>query len=133
MRQSKVLTRAQTRQAMTEMTASELYKAVEYPEIHTAVAKEELSSEEKARLHAWLGLVHRQYEWFAAKEGVADPAMSQAYAHIIRIGLGTERTRRWRNSQKTVQAFDPQFVSFVDELLKDAPLLDEESPLRSLF
>jgi len=125
-RQSNALVRAQTRQIMMQMGQQELHKVVDDPKIWSLWTKEQMTDDEKARMHSFLmaNLRQREYEWLEKEEGVIDPKMFEAYAGITAIVLGTERTRRWWAVHGHSHAFDPGFVSFVDELLEKSELTD---------
>ena len=125
-RQSNALARAQTRQVMMQMGQQEINKFVDDPSIWNLWTKEELSRDERIRLHSWLvaHLRQREYEWLEKQEGIIDPKMFEAYAAVISLVLGTERTRRWWSVHSHSPAFDAGFVTFVDELLAKSPLTD---------
>ena len=76
-----------------------------------------------SHLNQWLMSVIRQreYEWLASKNGVIDSSMFEAYAKVIPLIFGTERTRSWWNNCGSV-FFDPDFQSLVSELLDKSPL-----------
>ncbi len=125
-RQSNVLSRAQTRQSMIQMAQQEILAIAQDPTIWTAFTKEEITDEEKIKLHEWLiaSMRQREYEWFARNDGVIDSAMFGAYSGVIPLLLGTERTRRWWAVHRQEHVFDAAFVSFVDGLLDSSPRSD---------
>lgn len=116
---------AQTSQSMIEMVRQEILSVAEPPEIWTAFTRDEISFEQKLKLHQWLvaAMRQREYEWISQNRGGTDPEMFEAYAGIIPVLLGTERTRRWWAYYGPI-LFDPGFQSFVDGILADAPLTD---------
>ena len=123
-RQSNELARAETRRAMMQVTQQELNKMVDDPTIFRLWMNDELSGDDKIRLHSWLCayIRQREYEWFERQAGVMDSKMFESYAKIITKVLGTERTRRWWSVYKHALGFDSGFVAFVDELLERSPL-----------
>lgn len=125
-RQSNSLARAETRRVMMQMGLNELYKVADDPSTWELFAKEELSREERIRLHSMLlaNLRQREYEWAEQQEGTIDPNFAASYAGILTFVLGTERTRRWWNVHGHSHTFDAGFVDFVDQLLEKASLTD---------
>lgn len=124
-RHSNVLSRAQARQSMMELTQDQLLLQVSDPSVWLGVFSEEpLSLEEKVKVNMWLTLFMRQreYEWFTHQEGIMDSRMFNAYAGVICVILGTERNRRWWALRKDIKEFDSGFVEFVDDLLAESPL-----------
>ena len=66
------------------------------PQVWFAFTKDELTPEEKAKLNMHLvsSMRTREYEWLAMNEGTINAEMFEAYAGVIPMILGTERTRR---------------------------------------
>ena len=105
-RHSNVLSRAQARQSMMELTQDQLLLQVSDPTIWLGVFSEEPRSlEEKIKVNMWLTLFMRQreYEWFTFGEGIMDSKMFHAYAGVIAVILGTERNRRWWDLRKEIK------------------------------
>lgn len=124
-RHANVLSRAQTRQSMMELTQEQLLLQVTDPAIWLGVfSKTPHSLEEKVKVNMWLTLFMRQreYEWLTYKEGIMDAKMFHAYAGVISVILGTERNRRWWALRREVKEFDPAFMDYVDDLLARTPL-----------
>jgi len=124
-RQSNKMSRSQTSQNMIQLARQEILAIAEPPEIWTAFTKPDLPMEQKIKLHQWLmsSLRQREYEWLTWKAGDIDSSMFEAYAGVIPIILGTERTRRWwMNYGDTFYA--PEFVAYVNVVLEDSPLTD---------
>ena len=120
-RQSNVLSRAQTRQSMIQMAREEILGVT--PEIYRAFIADEVSDEDKIRLHQWLMAMMRQreYEWLTRRDGIIDKEMVDAYAGVIPMLLGPDRARRWWECHGNEHAFAPGFVAFVNELLARIP------------
>ncbi len=120
-RQSNVLSRAQTRQSMIQMAREEILSVT--PAIYAAFTADEVSAEDKINLHQWLVAMMRQreYEWLTRADGVIDQGMFDAYAGVIPMLLGPERARRWWDYHGNEHAFAPGFVAFVNELLEQIP------------
>jgi hypothetical protein len=120
-RQSNVLSRAQTRQSMIQMAREEILGVT--PAIYAAFTADEVSTEDKINLHQWLVAMMRQreYEWLTRADGVIDPEMFDSYAGVIPMLLGPERARRWWDYHGNEHAFAPGFVAFVNELLEQIP------------
>jgi hypothetical protein len=124
-RHSNLLSRAQARQSMMELTQDQLLLQVTDPKIWIGVfSNEPRSLEEKVKVNMWLTLFMRQreYEWFTSGEGIVDPKMYHAYAGVIAMILGTERNRRWWALRKDIKEFDSGFMSYVDQILARSPL-----------
>ena len=123
-RQSNVLSRAQTRQSMMQLGQDELFLEVAHPDLVTAFTKESISEEERVKLNAWLtaAMRAREYEWFAHRDGVVDTPMFQSYVGVIPILLGTERSRKWWDAHRDINEFDSEFVKFVDRVLEQPPV-----------
>ena len=124
-RHANVLSRAQTRQSMMELTQEQLLLQVTDPSIWLGVfSNEPRSVEEKVKVNMWLTLFMRQreYEWFTYNEGIIDASMFNAYAGVIGIILGTERNRRWWDLRRKVNEFDPRFMAHVDGIIASSPL-----------
>ena len=124
-RQSNVLSRAQTRQSMMELANDQIMLFAKDPEICISITKEAPSVQDRVKLHSWLlaAMRAREYEWFAHKDGTIDPGMFLAYSGVSAILLGTERTRKWW-SLRPEGEFDPEFSKFVDQMLEGSPLTD---------
>lgn len=124
-RHANVLSRAQARQSMMELTQEQLLLQVSDPAIWLGVFNEEPRSlEEKIKVNMWLTLFMRQreYEWLINSEGIMDSTMFRAYAGVIAVILGTERNRRWWDLRKQIKEFDPAFMNYVDAILAQSPL-----------
>ena len=124
-RHSNVLSRAQARQSMMELTQEQLLLQVTDPTVWLGVFNEEARSlEEKVKVNMWLTLFMRQreYEWLTHREGIMDSKMFNAYAGVIAVILGTERNRRWWALRREIKEFDSGFMDFVDGLLAESPL-----------
>ena len=119
-RHSNVLSRAQARQSMMELTQEQLLLQVTDPAIWLGVFNEgPRSLEEKIKVNMWLTLFMRQreYEWLTHREGIMDSKMFEAYAGVIAVILGTERNRRWWALRREIAEFDPGFMDHVDSIL----------------
>jgi hypothetical protein len=123
-RQSNAVSRAQTRQSMIQLAREEILSIT--PEVYMAFISEEVTDEDKIRLHQWLMAMMRQreYEWLSRRDGVIDQEMVDAYAAVIPMLLGPDRARRWWTYHGTEHAFAPGFVSFVNGLLERIPYND---------
>ena len=133
-RHSNLLSRAQTRQSMMELTHEQLLVQVSDPAIWLGVFNEgQRSLEEKIRVNMWLTLFMRQreYEWFTRNEGIIDDKMFDAYAAVIAMILGTERNRRWWGIRRDIKEFDPEFMKYVDGILARSPLTDYPNAVKA--
>ena len=120
-RQSNVLSLAQTRQSMIQMAREEILGIT--PAIFAAFTADQISDEDKINLHQWLTAMMRQreYEFLTRAEGAIDHEMYDAYAGVIPMLLGTERARRWWDYHGNEGSFAPGFVAFVNGLLEQTP------------
>jgi hypothetical protein len=124
-RQSNVLSRAQTRQSMMELAQEQILIYVNDPELWACVfATGKLTDEQNVKAHMWLtaSMRQREYEWLAHRDGVMDADMFAAYTSVIAFILGTERNRRWWETRKEIKEFDPGFMAYVDSLLAQSSL-----------
>jgi hypothetical protein len=121
-RQSNKITKAQSRQVMMSMGITDLSAQRDDPELMSLFNAPDITKPQRLKLAAHLTLIMRQreYEWLELQNESADEKMFEAYSGIIKIVLGTERTRAWWLFNKSM-AFNPDFVDFVDNLLKDEP------------
>ena len=124
-RQSNVLSKAQTSQSMVQMAQQEIL-CLRQPELWFAFSSDEITEEDKVNLNAFLtaSMRQREYEWLSRKEGIIDAEMYESYAGAIVIALGTERTRRWWKVNGHNHSFTPGFVEDVDSRLSQSPLSD---------
>ena len=120
-RQANAHARAQTRQRMTEQAQQEVYKGfIDIPSIHQSFTKAELTETEWVQLAGWLlaAMRQREYEWLQMRSGVIDEEIWAAYREVIRIHLGTARTKKWWDEVGRLP-FHPEFNEMVDTLLAE--------------
>ncbi len=133
-RQSNVLSRAQTRQSMMELAQAQILIYVNDPELWSCVfATDQLTDEQNVKANMWLtaSMRQREYEWLAHRDGVMDAEMFAAYTGVIAFILGTERNRRWWDIRREVKEFDPAFMDYVDELLARSPMTQYPEMIKS--
>jgi len=123
-RQANALARGQTHQRMVEQAQQEVYKGfVEEPAIFQSFYKPEpLTEQEWIRLSGWLlgAMRQREFEWFQKQDGNIDEELWDAYRKVITIHLGTQRTRKWWETNGSLP-FDRDFCAMVKELLDNHP------------
>ena len=121
-RQANSHARAQTRQRMTEQAQAEVYQGmIDEPSIFQSLYKKEpLTEIEWIKLNGWLlaAMRQREYEWFQMRSGAIDEEIWQAYREVIRMHLGTARTRKWWEVVGS-PPFDPDFCAMVGQLLDE--------------
>lgn len=131
---SNKLSHSQTRTELRHMAQTEVYKLIDFPEINQSFFKEDLSEEESIRLHNWLitALRFREFIWRQHQLGLLDPPTFRNYSIALTQILGADRNREWWDRFKPVGGFDPAFVDFVDNLLKDNPRVYVRDMYRNL-
>jgi len=119
-------TRADTRQAILDSDQQFLQLFVDSPELNLLWYKPELSDQEKVRLSYFL-LTHmrmRESNWFQYESGTLDERTWRSYRASIVAMLSAPRTRAWWEALGVDGIFDLDFVSVVDNLIADEPLID---------
>ena len=115
---------SQTRATMFAGAQEELWKNMEYPDVTLNMQSGTvgLTDEEKVRLDAWLtaSLRAREFAWIEYTNGNIDVEQWRAEQEVIKIILGTQRTRDWWNNV-TSSTFHKDFVAVVRELTNDQP------------
>ena len=117
---------AATRLGITNASVVELFKLVDYPEINICQDQEApLTPEQSIRLSTWLlaAMRHFEYAWLQHKNRLAEGYYWEADRQVIRIVLGTPRTRSWWQEIGR-HGYGPAFVEEVDAVLKDQPYTD---------
>ena len=125
-RQSNLNSQEQTRQRMMELANAHLSIVINHPEINRAWVEPEISKEDSIKLAAWLttAMRAREYEWFSYKNGAIDKDMFETYSGVITYLLGTKRARNYWAIHGNMNEFHPDFVEYVNNLIKDAPYMD---------
>ena len=126
-RQSNLNSQEQTRQRMMELANSHLSLVINNSEISEAFIESEISKTDSIKLSAWLTALFRarEFEWFCYKNGTIDEDMFKTYSGVIPYILGTERARKWWNIHSSINEFNPDFCTYVNEMMKDAPYMDQ--------
>ena len=125
---------SQTRATIYSGAQAELWKNIEYPRItlNFRRTEEPLTADEKVQLDAWLtaSMRAREFAWLEYKSGNIDQAYWEAELEVIRIVLGTERTRYWWR-ELARPAFHPEFAKEVDRIAQ-GPELDYAGKILSI-
>ena len=120
--QANTLARGQTRQRMIEQAQHEVYTGfLENPDIFKSFYKPEpLTEDEWIRLTGWIlgAMRQREYEWFQYRDGNIDEELWMAYRDVCLVHLGTERTRRWWETNGS-KPFDKGFCEMIQQLLDE--------------
>ena len=122
-RQNTAAAHAATRLGITNASAAELFKLVDYPEITICMVQNDpLTPEQSSRLHNWLAayMRHMEYTWLQHKNRLAEGYYWEADRQIIRAVLGTPRTESWWQGIGR-HVYGRTFVEEVDGILKDQP------------
>lgn len=118
---------SQTRASIFAGAQEELWKNMEYPDVTINLGSHdrELTADEKIRLDAWLtaALRAREFAWLEYENGNLDVDQWAAEQEVIRVILGSIRTRKWW-SEIARPTFPERFASIVDELVLDRPAGD---------
>jgi hypothetical protein len=117
----------QTRQAVLDASQVEIFEFADNPELVNNIIREEpLSEAENVQLHMALiaTMRLREFSWLQFNEGTIDQSQWATEYGVMRILLGTPRTRHWWITLGR-PAFSTEFVAFVDESLEDFPVTNE--------
>jgi hypothetical protein len=124
-KQSNKFAHGQSRRDYIDKGQQEIFLAFENPKLFAWMTAAQLSGEDKVKLHCFLlaAMRLREFEWSQHRHGIVDDATYGAHKQIVPIILGTPRSRAWW-LVRGKQAFNPEFVRFVDALLEQAPLTE---------
>ncbi len=115
---------SQTRANLFSGAQEELWKNMEYPEItiNLGTHNRELTIDEKVRLDAWLTASMRanEFAWLEYQDGNLDEDQWIGNQEVIRLILGSNRTRRWW-TEIASPAFHADFVTVVNDLVLEQP------------
>ncbi len=124
-RQENVLLRSEARQALVATDQEHICKFIDHPDLaKTFAGKEPATEDEKTRMNFWIiaSLRAREFEWTQHNAGALDKETWFAYSQVIFFTLGTERSRQYWAACKGF--FNPNFVAYVEDMIKDAPPVD---------
>ena len=113
---------AQTRQALLSGGQSELFQITEHPDISINYTKGDLAQEEYVKLSSYLLAIMRarEFAWLQYQNGIIDEGQWYTERGVIEFNLTFKRTRIWW--EKIGRSFySPEFVAFVDKLIKGKP------------
>jgi hypothetical protein len=121
---------ASSRQAYLNSDLQVLDGILAYPSVFSALYKEKLTEEEAQRLEIWLiELVRtRELQWIQYEKGLLDGRTWEAYRNGLVSNLSFPRTREWW-SRHGYEYFDDDFVSAVNEELRDVPIVEDYKPV----
>jgi hypothetical protein len=122
-RQNTASIQASTRQAILDADQKFLFCVVDDPGLILLRFKPELTDSDKIRLSAyWISFLRmRKNLWFQYQNGVLDEVTWQSYRRSI-TAMGNARFRTWwKNYVVARTAFDPTFITLVDEALASTP------------
>ena len=126
-RQNTDAIQSQTRATIFSGAQEELWKNMEFPDVtkNLGPRNQDLTADEKIRLDAWLtaAMRAREFAWLEYTNGNLDEEEWMADEEVIRIILGSERTRSWW-TEIASPAFQAEFVSVVDRLVIGQPMSD---------
>lgn len=126
LRQHNKLLKSESRKALLANDQTSLLIGLDHPDVWALMhAPGPLSEQDQIRLSATylIDMRNREFEFFQHRSGELDDAPWRAYREIIRFNHATERGRRWWDNVGR-NAFDPDFVTMVDELLASSPADD---------
>lgn len=125
--------RSEARQAQTNLDLSLVSKLVEYPEIGRVFSQVETPTfEEKTQLMFWMigQLRTREHEYLQYQCGALDKETWESYRGVIYFVLGTPRSREMWDLTKVY--FNEGFVSMVDDMMTNVPVIDYWDRLREI-
>ena len=119
-------TQADTRQAMLASDQQYLELYIDSPELSVLQFKADLSDEERIRLSYLLITFVRMREsnWLQYENGTLDDVTWQTYRLTLIGQLSTPQTRAWWQNFPVERIYGSEFISLVNELLVDVPLID---------
>ena len=123
-RQNTAMLNSTARQSLVDNDRHSIAAVLEHPDLFEKLGKaEELSAQDQIRYSAiWiLDLRNREFEFFQYKAGILDEAAWRSYQETLHYSFGTERDRRWWEKMGR-ESFDAEFVTMVDEFIREAPL-----------
>lgn len=118
---------AQTRQSVLEAAQAELFEFVDRPEIAANIVSDgPLSEVENVQLHMYLvsTMRVREFSWLQYKSGAIDQPQWDTELAVMKVILGAPRTRHWWNTAGRLP-FSAEFVTFVDDSIRNEPETDE--------
>ena len=124
-RQENVLLRSEARQALVATDQEQIYKFIDHPDLaKTFTGKGPATEEEKTRMNFWIvaSLRAREFEWTQFHAGALDEETWISYSRVIYFILGTERARQYWAACSMF--FNPRFVEYVEDMIKEAPPVD---------
>ena len=124
--QNSEATQAETRQAILDSDQQFLELLIDSPELMVLQYQSDLSDEERIRLSFLLVTFIRMREnnWLQYENGTLDDVTWQAYRLSLIAQLSNPQSRAWWRNFGVERIFDSDFISLVDELLADQPVLD---------
>jgi hypothetical protein len=122
-RQNTASIQASTRQAILDADQKFLFCVLDDPDLILLRYKPELTDADKIRLSAyWISFLRmRENLWFQYQNGVLDEGTWQSYRRSITAMASTRFRTWWKNYAIARRAFDPKFMSLVDEGLASTP------------
>lgn len=118
---------ASTRQSMLAEDRELLTLQFEFPEVREYMATEvgSRTDDERIRLSTWLVIFlrNRENQWLQRQNGVIDEDTWLTYSRAIGPVLSYEVTRPWWEERVSRAEFDPGFVSYVNDVLSEMPIL----------
>lgn len=131
-RQSNKLSQSQTRTELRHMANTEAGRMIDKPSLQALWFKEEMNEEDRVQLYYYIvsALRFREFIWKQYNLELLDESTFQTYMKVVPWFLSTARNRRWWDAYKNT-SYDPDFVIYVDRLLKDSPPLDIREVLDS--
>ena len=123
--QENVLLRSEARQALVATDQEQIYKFIDHPDLARTIAgKEPATEDEKTRMNFWIiaSLRAREFEWTQFNAGALDKETWFSYSQVIYFILGTERARQYWAACNMF--FNPSFVKYVEDMIKEAPPVD---------
>jgi hypothetical protein len=124
-RQENLLLRSEARQALVSTDQDHINRFIDHPDLaKTFAGKEPVTEDELTRMNFWIisSLRAREHEWAQYNAGALDKETWFAYSQVIYFTLGTERARQFWAACKVF--FDPAFVEYVEDMIKEAPPVD---------
>ena len=125
-------TQAQTRQDIMASDQQLLELYINNPNLGRAWWQtEDLTDDEKIRLsYTLISLVRmRESNWFQFRNGTLDAEAWDSYRMTLIVVLSATHTRRWWENYGVERQFNTDFISSINELLVETPIIADSPHL----
>lgn len=118
---------AQSRQGILAAAQADMFAIIENPDVALSLVKTgPLSPEENVKLGLWLTAILRvrEFAWLQYRNGVIDEPQWGTERLVLQNVLRHPRSRAWWELVGR-RVFGSEFVTFVDDLIRDQPVSND--------